>query len=154
MIDPRFEYIRHQILLDYKTEKPNIIPKGQMTNQTPCNHRTPYKPEVQYYDEQMVIVNGVSYTRTEPTPIVIQEDENTIVVGGVKYQKIEDPKPETLYDALELPFFTNGYMFNKQQKEWICNVVEKWLPDDDPHDGEEYQLGWNACLKYLRENIK
>jgi len=35
MIDPRFEYIRHQILLDYKTEKPNIIPKGQMTNQRP-----------------------------------------------------------------------------------------------------------------------
>jgi hypothetical protein len=35
MIDPRFEYIRHQILLDYKPEKPNIIPKGQkpMTEQ-------------------------------------------------------------------------------------------------------------------------
>jgi hypothetical protein len=118
------------------------------------NHRTPYKPEVQYYDEQMVIVNGVSYTRKEPTPIIIQEDENTIVIAGVKYQKIEDPKPQTLYDALGLPYFTNGYMFNKQQKEWICKVVSEWLPNDDPHDGEEFQLGWNACLNYLRENMK
>jgi hypothetical protein len=46
MIDPRFEYIRHQILLDYKTQKPNIIPKGQMTNQANCNHRTQPKHHV------------------------------------------------------------------------------------------------------------
>jgi hypothetical protein len=46
----------------------------EMTNQTPCNHRTPYKPQIEYYDEQMVIVAGVSYTRNEPTPIVIKED--------------------------------------------------------------------------------
>ena len=98
-----------------KTKKPNIIPKGQMTNQQP--------------------------------PAIIE-------IGGVKYQKIEYPKPETLYDALDPPHFTNGYMFNKQQKEWICNVVEKWMPNDDPHDGEEYQLGWNACLNYLRERLK
>jgi hypothetical protein len=120
------------------------------------DYRTPYKPQVQYYDEQMVIVNGVSYTRTQPTPIVIQEDENTIVVGGVKYQKIEDPKPQTLYDALGLPYFTNGYMFNKQQKEWICDIVEKWIPLEGCHELKSYDYsdGWNACLKYLRENIK
>jgi len=118
-------------------------------------------PQVQYYDEQMVIVNGVSYTRTEPTPIVIQEDENTIVVAGVKYQRMEDPKPSTLYDALELPFFTNGYMFNKQQKEWICNVVEKWMPDKVVMDKEEpivdvveYHRGWDNCIKYLKDNLK
>jgi hypothetical protein len=80
-----------------KTEKPNIIPKGQMTNQTNCNHRTPQKHHVDYLDEHMVIVNGVSYTRTEPTPIVIQKDENTIVVGGVKYQKMQTL---TIYEFL------------------------------------------------------
>jgi hypothetical protein len=79
---------------------------------------------------------------------------NTIIIDGIKYQKVEEPKPPTLYDALELPYFTNGYMFNKGQKEWICKVVSEWLPNDDPHDGEEFQLGWNACLNYLRENMK
>jgi hypothetical protein len=147
MTDPRFEYIRHQILLDYKTEKPNIIPKRQMTNQTPCNHRTPPKYNVEYLDDKMVIVNGVSYTRTGPTPNIIQEDENTIVVGGVKYQKIEDPKPQTLYDALLDDF-------DIQDCEIICDNVSRWLPNDDPHDGEEYQLGWNACLEYLRKKLK
>jgi hypothetical protein len=55
-----------------KTEKPNIIPKGQMTNQTPCNYRTPTKYNVEYLDDKMVIVNGV------------------------QYQKVEEPKPQTL----------------------------------------------------------
>jgi hypothetical protein len=127
-----------------------------MTNQTPCNHRTPYKPDVQYYDEQTVIVNGLSYTRTQPTPIVIHEDENTIVIAGVKYQKIEDPKPQTLYDALGLPYFTNGYMFNKQQKEWICDIVEKWIPLEGCHELKSYDYsdGWNDHIKHLKENLK
>jgi hypothetical protein len=113
-------------------------------------------PQIEYYDEQMVIVNGVSYTRTEPTPIVIHEDENTIVVGGVKYQRMEDPKPSTLYDALELPFFTNGYMFNKQQKEWICNVVEKWMPqyNCDYVVNADYLQGYNALMNTLKANLK
>jgi hypothetical protein len=120
-----------------------------MTNQTPCNYRTPHKPDVQYYDEQTVIVNGLSYTRTQPTPIVIQEDENTIVVGGVKYQKIEDSKPQTLYDAL----CEKGGMYSSVC-DTVVEIVADWLPNDDPHDGELYQLGWNACLKYLRDRIK
>lgn len=76
-----------------KTEKPNIIPKGQMN----CNHRTPPKHHVDYLDENMVIVDGVSYTRKEQTPIVIQQDENNIVVGGVKYQKMQTL---TIYEFL------------------------------------------------------
>ena len=36
-----------------------------MTKQTNCNHRTPYKPQVEYYDEQTVIINGVQYQRVE-----------------------------------------------------------------------------------------
>jgi hypothetical protein len=77
-----------------KTEKPNIIPKGQLN----CNHRTPPKHHVDYLDDKMVIVNGVSYTRTEPTSIVIQKDENVIIVGGVKYQKVQ--QLPTIYEFL------------------------------------------------------
>jgi hypothetical protein len=68
-----------------------------MTNQTNCNHRTPPKHHVDYLDENMVIVDGVSYTRKEQTPIVIQQDENTIVVSGVKYQKMQTL---TIYEFL------------------------------------------------------
>ena len=52
-----------------------------------------------------------------------------IEIGGVKYQKVvEEPKePQTLYDALQLRYFTVGYHFNEGQKDWICKVVEEWL---------------------------
>jgi len=151
MIDPRFEYIRHQILLDYKTQKPNIIPKGQMTNQANCNHRTPPKHHVDYLDERMVIVNGVSYTRIEPTPIVIHEDENTIVVGGVKYQKVEEQKPRTL---LEIIRDWNDDDDNPPC-EILVNMIEgKWLPTERFEDGEEYYIGWNDCLRHLKEKLK
>jgi hypothetical protein len=112
------------------------------------NHRTPYKPEVQYYDEQMVIVNGVSYTRKEPTPIVIQEDENTIIVGGVKYQKIEDPKPQTLYDAL----CEKGGMYSSVC-DTVVEIVDEWLFDKDDDD-DRYACGWNDCVEKLRLRLK
>jgi len=131
-----------------KTQKPNIIPKGQMTNQTPCNHRTPYKPDVQYYDEQTVIVNGLSYTRTQPTPIVIHEDENTIVIAGVKYQKIEDSKPQTLYDAL----CETGGMYSSVC-DTVVEIVDEWLFDKDDDD-DRYACGWNDCVEKLRLRLK
>jgi hypothetical protein len=97
----------------------------QMTNQTPCNHRTPPKYNVEYLDDKMVIVNGIQYQRVEP------------------------PKPQTLYDTL----YEKGSMYSSVC-DTVVKIVTEWLPDDDPHDGEEYQLGWNACLQYLRENMK
>jgi len=81
-------------------------------------------------------------------------DENTVKIEGVKYKKVEKEKPPTLYDALELPYLTNGYMFNKQQKEWICEIVKEWLPPEVIEDGEEYHNGWNDCLKLMRLNLK
>jgi hypothetical protein len=145
-----------------KTQKPNIIPKGQMTNQTPCNYRTPYKPEVQYYDEQMVIVNGVSYTRKEPTPIVIQEDENTIVVGGVKYQRMEDPKPQTLERIItECMIGYNNTVIVELMERILDRVEVEWMPDKVVMDKEEpivdvveYHRGWDNCIKYLKDNLK
>jgi hypothetical protein len=131
-----------------KTQKPNIIPKGQMTNQTPCNYRTPYKSQVEYYDEQIVIVNGVSYTRTDRTPVIIHKDENTIVVGGVKYQKIEEPKLQTLYDAL----CEKGGMYSSVC-DTVCEIVKEWLFTEDDGD-DRYACGWNDCLEKLRLRLK
>jgi hypothetical protein len=134
-----------------------------MTNQQPTDiieiGGVKYQRMTNQQPTDIIEIGGVKYQRMEdPKPQTLYDALElpyfTIVVGGVKYQRMEDPKPQTLYDALDLPYFTNGYMFNNGQKEWICNVVEKWMPNDDSHDEEEFQLGWNACLKYLRENIK
>ena len=116
------------------------------------NHRSPVKYNVEYLveylDDKTVIVNGVSYTKKEPTPIVIQEDENTIVVAGVKYQRIvEEPKPQTLYNSiskLEKPMFPDD----------VINTVRKWLPNTKFEDGTDYNIGWNDCLQHLENNLR
>ena len=128
-----------------------------MTNQTPCNHRTPYKPEVQYYDEQMVIVNGVSYTRKEPTSIVIQEDENTIVVGGVKYQKVEEPKPKHLQQIIQECFD------DKKNIHTIPDIIERiekeWTPltlNQKENRGftDGYSMGFDDALNWVRKTLR
>jgi hypothetical protein len=91
------------------------------------NHRTPYKPQVEYYDEQTVIINGVQYQRVEP------------------------PKPQTLYEIIrEWCDDDNG-----ETCEEIVNKIEKeWLPTEVIEDGEDYNNGWNDCLKLMRLNLK
>jgi hypothetical protein len=123
-----------------------------MTNQTPCNYRTPHKPDVQYYDEQMVIVNGVSYTRKEPTPIVIHEDENTIVIDGIKYQKVEEPKPQTLSNVI--------YNWKYETYDPSCTklivMIDEWLSkyNCDYVVNADYLQGYNALMDILKANLK
>jgi hypothetical protein len=63
--------------------------------------------------------------------------------------KVEEPTPKTLYDIVR---HTLGYSIDCCDE--IVDAVEEWIPDDDPHDGEEYQLGWNACLKFMRDKLR
>ena len=115
-------------------------------------------PQVQYYDEQTVIVNGVSYTRTEPTPIVIQEDENTIVVAGVKYQRMEDPKPQTLKDIISEWIVIYNIRSDSVKDRITADLLErietKWLPDEVEVDTEEYNAGWNDAIKTLKDKLR
>jgi len=96
-----------------------------MTNQTPCNHRTPYKPQVEYLDDKMVIVNGVQYQRVEP------------------------PKPQTLFDAL----YEKGGMYSSVC-DTVVKIVKEWLANTKFEDGADYNIGWNDCLQHLEENLK
>jgi hypothetical protein len=96
------------------------------------NHRTPYKPQVEYYDEQTVIINGVQYQRVEP------------------------PKPPTLYDAL----CEKGDMYSSVC-DTVVEIVKEWMPDKVVMDKEEpivdvveYHRGWDNCIKYLKDNLK
>jgi hypothetical protein len=65
-------------------------------------------------------------------------------------------KPQNLYDLIaDCMVKYNSTVY----PELICDIldaVEEWLPDDDPHDGKEYQyrVGWNACLKFMRANLR
>ena len=95
-----------------------------MTKQTNCNYRTPYKPQVEYYDEQMVII------------------------GGVKYQRVEEPKPQTLYDAL----CEKGNMYSSVC-DTVIEIVDEWLFTEDDGD-DRYACGWNDCLEKLRLRLK
>ena len=74
-------------------------------------------------------------------------DEETIMIDGVKYQKVEEPKPKILYE-----------MFCKEQLEFvnrevICDIVERWLPDEDDGD-DRYACGWNDCVEKLKLRLK
>ena len=78
-------------------------------------------------------------------------NEETIMIDGVKYQKIEEPKQKAL---LEIIREWNDDDDNPPCEILVDMIESEWLPNDDPHDGEEYQLGWNACLEYLRKKLK
>ena len=82
-------------------------------------------------------------------------NEETIMIDGVKYQKIEKPKPQTLLEIILDWWVQDWTGDSKTTCEQLVDTIEsEWLPNDDPHDGEEYQLGWNACLEYLRKKLK
>ena len=74
-------------------------------------------------------------------------------------QVIETPQePEelkTLYDALQCPLHINGYHFNEDQKDWICDIVKEWMSQyaDNVMCGE-YKKGYEYCLSVLEENLK
>ena len=105
------EYVRGYNAL---TENPEGY--SQMTNQTPCNHRTPPKHNVEYLDDKMVIVNGV------------------------QYQRVEEPKPQTLFDALLDDF-------DIQDREIICDTVRGWLIDHTVIETEDAERVTFTVLK-------
>jgi hypothetical protein len=98
---------------------------NKMTNQTPCNHRTPPKYNVEYFDDKMVIVNGV------------------------QYQRVEEQKPQTLYEAL----YKKGTM-NSSGCNNVVRIVKEWLPTKVFDDGSNYNVGWNDCLQKIEETLK
>jgi hypothetical protein len=82
--------------------------------------------------------------------MINQQPPDIIEIGGVKYQRVEEPKPPTLYEALHEVYYGTNYV----HKEEICGVVERWLPAEVIEDGEDYNNGWNDCLKLMRDKIK
>ena len=92
-------------------------------------------------------------TKNNPAPDIIE-------IGGIKYQKVvEEPKePQTLYDALQLTYFTNGYHFNEGQKDWFCDIVKEWLsqfhPDDMSFENLSYSNAFFDALELARKTLR
>jgi hypothetical protein len=142
----------------YRT-KPKIIPQGQksMNNQTTCNHRTPPKYNVDYLDDKTAIVNGVSYTRSQPSPIVIQVDDNTIDVNGVKYKKVDDLGAITLENSIAECMIEYNNTVYPELLENILNKINLWLPKLKQEVGYEHKYyhakGWNDCLREIKNTM-
>jgi uncharacterized protein YbcC (UPF0753/DUF2309 family) len=62
-------------------------------------------------------------------------------------------KPQNLYDLIaDCMVKYNSTVYPKL----ICDILDAvkcWLPDEHYSDGEDYDLGWNACLKFMRANL-
>jgi len=89
-------------------------------------------------------------TETDISKVLIEGD--TATINGVKYKRAEEPKPETLYEALDEVYYGTTYV----RREDICGVVERWLPDEfDPNDSVyEYEIGWNEAIQAIKEKLR
>jgi hypothetical protein len=86
---------------------------------------------------------------TDISKVLIEGDTATIM--GVKYKRVEEPKPETLYEALDEVYYGTTYV----RREEICDVVERWLPDEFEYDDfDAYGRGWNDALRTIKEKLR
>ena len=108
------------------------------------------------YYEQMTKEIDIS-TVGQHAKVLIEGD--TVTIMGEKYKRVEEPEVlKTLYDALQLPYFTNGYHFNEGQKDWICDIVKEWLsqfhPDDMSFENLSYSNAFFDALDLLRKTLR
>jgi hypothetical protein len=114
-----------------KTEKPNIIPKGQMTN--------PNK----------TIKDADQYTKITSTYLI---DDEIVIINGVQYQRVEPPKPQTLYDII----YEWKYNTYDPTCEKLVDRIGDWMSQYkcDYVVCDEYLQGYNALMKTLKGNLK
>ena len=137
----------------YENVDLDIIKECRQTGRT----RTTTKKllEKAYY-EQMTKEIDIS-TVGQHAKVLIEGD--TVTIMGEKYKRVEEPEVlKTLYDALQLPYFTNGYHFNEGQKDWICDIVKEWLsqfhPDDMSFENLSYSNAFFDALDLVRKTLR
>jgi len=78
-----------------------------------------------------------------------------IEIGGVKYQRVEEQKPQTLYERLSNSLDGTIIVCDSRLKDIICTIVSNWLPNQLEHKSiDSYSSGWNDCLNRLRLTLK
>jgi hypothetical protein len=62
-------------------------------------------------------------------------------------KRVEEPKPPTLFEVL----LNLGYSYDMCYE--IVDAVKECLPDENYSDGEDYDLGFNDCLKKIKDRL-
>ena len=85
---------------------------------------------------------------TDISKVLIEGDYATI--QGVKYKRVEEPKPQTLYEVIR----NLGYSVDRRYE--IVNAVEEWLPPErvESKYDADYNAGWNDCLDELKKQLR
>ena len=88
---------------------------------------------------------------TDISKVLIEGD--TATINGIKYKRVEEPKPQTLYEVL-----TNlGYY--EDNCDVIVDAVRCWLPEPQSAAGSqnvdvEFLVdGFNDCLKKIKDGL-
>ena len=88
--------------------------------------------------------------------VLIEGDTATIM--GVKYKRVEEPKPETLYDLIgnwwDNVFVVHNACNNETSIDYLVNDIENWVPDEFKYDGEDYDLGWNDAIQTIKIKLR
>jgi hypothetical protein len=93
----------------------------------------------------------------ETDKVLIEGD--TATINGVKYKRLEEPKPETLYDLIgnwwDNVFVVHNACTNETAIEYLVNDIEQWLPDEIYIEfGGAYERGWNDALRTIKDNLR
>jgi hypothetical protein len=99
-----------------------------------------YPEHCPYLKSQNQMTNEIDISR-------VLIDGDTVTIMGIKYKRVEEPKPETLYEVL----INLGYHHSCDE---ILDAVKEWLPDYLVLGDDEYNVGWNDCLQHLKEKLK
>ena len=85
----------------------------------------------------------------ETDKVLIEGDYATIM--GVKYKRVEEPKPETLFDIVR-----HGLEYSIGMCDEIVDSVRCWLPNEMEHDEDlnGYRAGWNDCINTLNKQLR
>ena len=122
---------------------------------------------------EIVSYNDENYYRLEyPTDVIwykkkkpadgmmlvrITDGETRRLLEGVWFNDVKKGKYDDLVEE-DTTSSTLYEMFCKEQLEFvnrevICDIVERWLPDEDDAD-DRYACGWNDCVEKLKLRLK
>jgi hypothetical protein len=95
--------------------------------------------------------NGVTFLKQ------ITDGETHRLLEGVWFNDVKKGKYDDLVEE-DTTSSTLYEMFCKEQLEFvnrdvICEIVERWLPDEDDAD-DRYACGWNDCVEKLKLRLK
>ena len=84
--------------------------------------------------------------------VLIDGDQVTIM--GVKYQRIIEPQSfyDKIYGLLDPNLDERVDADDITIR--VLDLIREIIPEPVVYDGEEYDMGWNECIRKIEENLK